>query len=177
MVTLRRFACRDALLDQTEFFLARGEIRFHKSLDGNVIRRAVSIEKFRGSRFDDRVRPMSITTAGITVDPQGAVAMPGGRLAALGQEYLEQRMGEEVTTVIESVMKMIEDAHRMRMVVTDIEHAISRAMLQIQRRNYQKAMKAALHAQSVIRERLEKARQGPPPPPPPANPPPPGVRR
>jgi circadian clock protein KaiC len=162
---------------ETEFFLARGEIRFHKSLDGNVIRRAVSIEKFRGSRFDDRVRPMSITTAGITVDPQGVVAMTGGRLAALGQEYLEQRMGEEVTTVIESVMKMIEDAHRMRMVVTDIEHAISRAMLQIQRRNYQKAMKAALHAQSVILERLEKARQGPPPPPPAANPPPPGVRR
>jgi hypothetical protein len=86
-------------------------------------------------------------------------------------------MGEEVTTVIESVLKMIEDAHRMRMVVTDIEHAISRAMLQIQRRNYQKAMKAALHAQSTIRERMEKARAGPPPPPAPANPPPPAVRR
>src|SRR5437879_11909317 len=52
---------------ETEFFLCRGEIRFHKSLDGNVIRRDVSITQSRGSRFDDRVRPMSITNAGATV--------------------------------------------------------------------------------------------------------------
>ncbi|TLZ67304.1 MAG: hypothetical protein E6K16_00970 [Methanobacteriota archaeon] len=162
---------------ETEFFLCRGEIRFHKSLDGNVIRRAVSIEKFRGSRFDDRVRPMSITNTGVVVDPQGVVAMTGGKLAALGEEYLEQRLGDEVTTVIESVLKLIEDANRMRVAVTDIEHAISRATLQLQRRNYQKAMKAALHAQTLVRERLEKARAGLPPPPNAAAPPPPGVRR
>jgi len=162
---------------ETEFFLSRGEVRFHKSLDGNVIRRAVSIEKFRGSKFDDRVRPMSISTAGITVDAQGVMAMTGGHLAALGEEYLEQRLGDEVTNVIESVLKMIEDAHRARIAVTDVEHAVSRATLQLQRRNYQKALKAALHARSVVQERLEKARAGPPPPPPSASPPAPGVRR
>ena len=162
---------------ETEFFLSRGEIRFHKSLDGNVIRRAVSIEKFRGSKFDDRVRPMSISNTGITVDAQGVMAMTGGHLAALGEEYLEQRLGDEVTTVIESVLKLIEDAHRARIAVTDVEHAISRATLQLQRRNYQKALKAALHARSVAQERLEKARVGPPPPPPTAGPPAPGVRR
>ena len=162
---------------ETEFFLSRGEIRFHKSLDGNVIRRAVSIEKFRGSKFDDRVRPMSISNTGITVDAQGVMAMTGGHLAALGEEYLEQRLGDEVTNVIESVLKMIEDAHRARIAVTDVEHAISRATLQLQRRNYQKALKAALHARSLCQERLEKARVGPPPPPPTAGPPAPGVRR
>jgi hypothetical protein len=61
--------------------------------------------------------------------------------------------------------------------VTDVEHAVSRATLQLQRRNYQKALKAALHARSVVQERLEKARVGPPPPPPSASPPAPGVRR
>src|SRR5256712_1017482 len=162
---------------ETEFFLSRGEIRFHKSLDGNVIRRAVSIDKFRGSKFDDRVRPMSISNTGITVDAQGVMAMTGGHLAALGEEYLEQRLGEEFTNVIESVLKMIGAAHRARIAVTDVEHAVSRATLQLQRRNYQKALKAALHARSVVQERLEKARAGPPPPPPSASPPAPGVRR
>jgi len=157
---------------ETEFFLSRGEIRFHKWLDGNVIRRAASIEKFRGSSFDDRIRPMSISNTGMIVDPQGAVAMTGGRLARIGEAYLEQRLSEEVTTVIEGVLKGVEDAHRLHLSVADVEHALSRAMLQLQRRNYQKALKAALHAQSMLRDRLEK--KSPPPPPPSVAPPPPG---
>jgi KaiC/GvpD/RAD55 family RecA-like ATPase len=162
---------------ETEFFLARGEIRFHKWLDGNVIRRAVSIEKFRGSRFDDRIRPMTISNAGLLVEQQGSVTIQAGRLATLGSAYLEQRIGEEVSTVIEGVLKLIEDANRIRVPATDVEHAISRAMLQLQRRNYQKALKAALNAQSILRERLDRAKQALPPPPPPPAPPPPGVRR
>src|SRR3989442_5105038 len=120
---------------ETEFFLSRGEVRFHKSLDGNVIRRAVSIEKFRGSKFDDRVRPMSISTAGITVDAQGVMAMTGGDPSALGEEYLEQRLRAEVTNAIESLLKMIEDAHPARIPVTDVEDANSPATLQRQPRN------------------------------------------
>jgi len=162
---------------ETEFFLSRGEVRFHKWLDGNVIRRAASIEKFRGSAFDDRIRPMTLSNTGMTVDPQGSVATSGGRLARLGEAYLEQRIAEEVSTVIESVLKLIEDAHKLHIAVPDVEHALSRAMLQLQRRNYQKALKAALHAQSVLRERLEHAAKGPPPPPPTVAPPPPGGRR
>jgi len=45
---------------ETEFFLARGEIRLHKWIDGSAIRRAVSIEKFRGSSFDDKMRLVAI---------------------------------------------------------------------------------------------------------------------
>ena len=162
---------------ETEFFLARGEIRFHKWLDGNVIRRAISIEKYRGSRFDDRIRPITITNAGITVDSQGSVSLTAGRLAKLGDAYLEQRIGDEVSTVIERVMKLIEEANKMRVSASDVEHGISRAMLHLHRKNYQKALKTALNAQSVLRERLDRAKQGLPPPPPRAVPPPPGVRK
>ena len=42
----------------------------------------------------------------------------------------------------------------------------SRAMLHLHRKNYQKALKTALNAQSVLRERLDRAKQGLPPPPP-----------
>ncbi len=162
---------------ETEFFLARGEIRFHKWLDGNVIRRAISIEKYRGSRFDDRIRPITITNAGITVDSQGSVSLTAGRLAKLGDAFLEQRIGDEVSTVIEAVMKLIEEANKMRVSAADVEHGISRAMLHLHRKNYQRALKTALHAQSILRERLDRAKQGLPPPPPRAVPPPPGVRK
>src|SRR3970040_1638777 len=66
---------------ETEFFLSRGEIRLHKWLDGNVIRRAISVEKFRGSSFDDKIRPVKISDAGVTVDPEGSVTVRGRRTA------------------------------------------------------------------------------------------------
>jgi len=158
---------------ETEFFLSRGEIRFHKWLDGNVIRRAVSVEKFRGSAFDDMIRPMAISDAGITVDPAGTVAMASTRQTQLGQAYLEQRIVEEVSTVIEGVLKGIEDANRQKVAVPEVESTISRAMLHMQRRHYEKALKAALHAQATLRERMEGPQKTTPPPPPPAVVPPP----
>src|SRR3989442_6839082 len=57
----------DRKILETEFFLSRGEIRLHKWVDGSVVRRAISIEKFRGSAFDDKMRPVSITEQGIVV--------------------------------------------------------------------------------------------------------------
>src|SRR5207249_2889768 len=52
---------------ETEFFLGRGEIRMHKWIDGSMIRRAVSIEKFRGSAFDDKMHPVTIGDKGMVV--------------------------------------------------------------------------------------------------------------
>ncbi len=51
----------------TEVFLARGEIRLHKSKNPGVIDRAISIEKLRGSDFDEHIRPLRITSNGIEV--------------------------------------------------------------------------------------------------------------
>src|SRR5207245_3830765 len=50
---------------ETEFFLGRGEIRMHKWIDGSMIRRALSIEKFRGSAFDDKMHPVTIGDKGM----------------------------------------------------------------------------------------------------------------
>ena len=51
----------------TEVFLSRGEIRLHKLKDYDPINRGISIEKFRGSDFDEYIRPMRITSKGIEV--------------------------------------------------------------------------------------------------------------
>ena len=157
---------------ETEFFLGRGEIRLHKWIDGSVIRHAVSIEKFRGSAFDDRMRPVSIGAKGMVVSfdaaPQMRGTSPGSKP---GESLLETRLIDEVSNAIENVMRQIEEAHLRQVPVRDVEVSLSRAMLFFQRRNYQKTMKLALACDAELKERLGKAPPRPPtmmPPPPPA---------
>src|SRR6266849_4319896 len=148
---------------ETEFFLARGEIRLNKWIDGSVIRRAISIEKFRGSTFDDRMHPISIGDNGMVVyldaPAQTRVSTPAPKP---GESLLETRLIDEVSNVIESIMRQIEDAHRRQVPIRDIEVSLSRAMLAFQRLNYQKAMKLALACDSELKERLGKAPLPPP---------------
>ena len=47
--------------------MARGEIRLHKWFDGKGMNRGVTIEKYRGSAHDERLRPFRITEEGIEV--------------------------------------------------------------------------------------------------------------
>jgi KaiC/GvpD/RAD55 family RecA-like ATPase len=47
--------------------LARGEIRLHKWFDGRGLMRGVTIEKYRGSSHDSRMRHLKITTSGMIV--------------------------------------------------------------------------------------------------------------
>ena len=148
---------------ETEFFLARGEIRLHKWIDGSAIRRAVSIEKFRGSSFDDKMRLVAIGSKGMVVLLDAPATLRGTSPAPrLGESLLEARLIDEVSNVIEAVMREIEEAHRRQVPVRDVEVALSRAMLAFQRRNYQKAMKLALACDSQLKERIAEA---PPPPP------------
>ena len=139
---------------ETEFFLARGEIRFHKWLDGSVIRRAVSVEKFRGSAFDDRLRPMTIGDQGLVVYPDLAIATPAGTVARGGETLLEARIIDEISNLIESSLRKVEEAHRRQIPAKDAEVALSRAMLHFQRRHYQKALKQALAAMAQLEQAL-----------------------
>ena len=56
----------------TAVYLSRGEIRLHKSNRKGVASRGVGIEKFRGSDFDEHIRPLKITPKGIRVDSNGS---------------------------------------------------------------------------------------------------------
>lgn len=155
---------------ETEFFLGRGEIRLLKWIDGSSVRRAISIEKFRGSRFDDHVRPLSITPAGIVVYPDQQVAMANGGTMKAGDSLLEMRIIDDISNILESALHKLEEAQRRQIPVRDVEVSLSRAMLHFQRKNYQKAMKAALACNSQLEQRLSGV---PPPPAASAVPPPP----
>lgn len=52
---------------EVEVHIARGEIRLHKWIDGRGMTRGVTIEKFRGSSHDSRLRSMKISSDGVTV--------------------------------------------------------------------------------------------------------------
>jgi hypothetical protein len=154
---------------ETEFFLGRGEIRLHKWIDGPTVRRAISVEKFRGSRFDDRIRPMSITGKGLVVHVDQQVAAPNGTTTKGAESILELRIIDEVSNLLESALRKVEEAQRRQIVVKDIEVALSRAMVHFQRKNYQKAMKQALACNSQLEQRLAALAPPPdstPPPPP-----------
>ena len=51
----------------TDVFLSRGEIRLHKIQRNNRLVRGISIEKMRGTGFDDNIRPLRISSSGIDV--------------------------------------------------------------------------------------------------------------
>jgi KaiC/GvpD/RAD55 family RecA-like ATPase len=52
----------------TEILLARGEIRLHKAKGTSEFTRGISIEKMRGSEFDEHIRPFRMTSSGIEVE-------------------------------------------------------------------------------------------------------------
>ncbi len=154
---------------ETEFFLSRGEIRMHKWIDGASVRRAISIEKFRGSRFDDHIRPVAITGKGLVVYADQQVALTNGGSTKGGESLLEVRIIDDISNVLESALRKVEEAQRRQIPVRDVEIALSRAMLHFQRKNYQKAMKQALACNSQLEQRLGIV----PPPPVTVAPPPP----
>ncbi|MBU0685837.1 MAG: AAA family ATPase [Candidatus Thermoplasmatota archaeon] len=53
-----------------EVHVARGDIRLHKWFDGRGLMRGITVEKYRGSSHDQRLRMMKISSAGIDVKTQ-----------------------------------------------------------------------------------------------------------
>jgi len=130
----------DTSMIETEFFLARGMIRLHKWLDGSSIKRAISIEKMRGSGFDDKMRPLTIGPNGVTVDAAGKIPLNSTVVHALGSQFMEARIAEQVTVSIEKAFEMAEQCRRQGHDVSHAEMDLTRAMLMIQRGQLNEAM-------------------------------------
>jgi len=157
----------DTSLIETEFFLARGKIRLHKWLDGNMIRRAISIEKLRGSGFDDRMRPMMIGPAGVVVDPGGRIPLNSTVMHALGSQFLETNIAEQVTKSIEKAFETAEACRRQGHDISHVEMDLTRAMLMIQRGQLHEAMELVERVRVGMELMLKPQAERPVPPPPP----------
>ena len=104
---------------------------------------------------------MAIGSTGIVIDPRGKVSMRTGLHGRLGTAFLERRIVDEVSNVIESILHGVQEAARNRIPVREIDAILSRAMLAFHRKHYDAALKLALEAQAIL---TEKMRTPPPPP-------------
>jgi KaiC/GvpD/RAD55 family RecA-like ATPase len=145
---------RDPTSLETEFLLARGEVRLHKWLDGDRVKRAVSVERLRGSAFDDRYRPMVIGDRGMVVYPTGEVPSRGLSAGTVGAAFLEGRVADELANLFEDALQAVDAAHRRRLGVKDAESALLRAMLAFHRRRYETAFRHVLEARTILDARL-----------------------
>ncbi len=136
------------------FSLTRGEIRMHKWVEGTKILRAISVEKLRGSPFDDRFRPMSIGPKGMVVDAEGMVNLNGKEPDLSAAAYLENILSEEAFEVMEQVLVGLQEAYRKGVATGDLQAALLRAVLFFNLKRYDDMVREAAACLDKLRQRL-----------------------
>ncbi len=137
-----------------ESLLVRGEMLMHKWIDGNVVRRAISIERMRGTSFDEKLRPMVIGGRGIIVYPDTPVATKGPLLRTIGASFLEERLAAEVNGRMDDVISALEAVRAGEGETTEAEAALLRAVVALQRKRYDESLRHLLAANSRLAEEL-----------------------
>lgn len=137
------------------FFLTRGEVRLHKWFEAGKVRRAVSVEKFRGSGFDDHFRPMEITSQGLVVHPEQEVDLKGKEPDLTPYTYVRDMEAEEAFEVIEDALRMAQDARVKGVDVADVQLALTRAALLFELKRYNEMLTTAVRALDTLRSRLQ----------------------
>ena len=150
---------------ETEFFLARGKIRVHKWLDGTSIRRAISIEKYRGSSFDDKMRPMTIGREGVSVNSAGVVPPNSTVMGTISAQLFERGLAEQITRSIEDLFEKTERCRKRGHDISHTEMDLTKAMLALQRKHYQEAVDIVEKVSEKIGVLLAQDKEKPPPPP------------
>lgn len=141
----------------TEFLLSRGEIRLHKWFESNAVRRAISIEKLRGSPFDDRYRPMVIGSKGIFVQADGQVALHGQRSDGYVGNFLRDILAEESSELLDEVVRLWEYCLKRGIDIRDLEPRIYRTMVYLSLGRHEDVIRQCLSILEVMRQRRDKA--------------------
>lgn len=144
---------------ETEFLLARGEIRLHKWYESHAVRRAVSIEKFRGSPFDDTYRPMVIGGDGLFIHAEGQVAVDGRRTDGSVGRFLRDILSEEVSEVLEEIFRVWERCESEGANVRDLRPRIYRALVHLQLGRHEDVLRQAMAILEALRERRAQAKR------------------
>jgi len=152
----------DPTVLDSEFLLARGELLMHKWIDGSAVRRALSIERMRGTGFDDRMRPLVIGARGITVYADTPVATKGPLFRTIGASFLENRLSDDVTRKMDEVLGSIEAVRKANGDTAEAEGILLRAVVSMQRKRFDEAVRLLMSAKAKMAEEiriLEAARR------------------
>lgn len=142
----------------TEYLLARGEIRIQKWFESNAVRRAVSIERFRGSPFDEHYRPMLIGKEGLFVQATGEVALHGKRTDGVLKRFIDDIMADEAFEVLEEIILLWEDLEAKGVSIQDLKPRIYRVMVHLQMGRHDDVLRQCWPLLKALRKRKERAR-------------------
>lgn len=139
---------------ESEFLLARGEIFLHKWIDGNAVRRAISVERFRGTPFDERLRPITIGRQGVSVFPNASITAKGELSRTIDRPFLEGRVAAEVNERLDDVLQALETVRSKGGETADAEAALLRGVVAMHRKRYEEAIRHLITARSKLTEEL-----------------------
>ena len=139
---------------ESEFFLARGQIMLHKWIDGNHVRRAISVDRMRGTSFDDRLRPMEIGPRGMTVFPNAAITAKGELARTIDRPFLENRVAADVSARIDDVLANLETVRGLDGETSEAEAALLRGIVAFHRKRYEEAVRYMITAKSKLSDEL-----------------------
>ena len=142
----------DAL--ESEFLLARGEILMHKWIEADHVRRAISIERIRGTPFDDRVRPLSIDKHGLTVFPAATIAARGELTRSIDRPFLDNRAADDVNARLDDVLEALESVRKLGGETAEAEGALMRGVVALNRRRHEEAIRHLITAKTRLSEEL-----------------------
>ena len=139
---------------ESEFLLSRGEIFLHKWIDGNTMRRAISIERMRGTEFDERLRPMTIGPQGMTVFPNATVTARGELTRSIDRPFLESQAAEEVNARVDDVLASVEAVRRVGGQTGEAEAALLRGVVALNRKRFEEAVRHLVTAKTRLTEEM-----------------------
>ncbi|MGI0149943.1 MAG: RAD55 family ATPase, partial [Thermoplasmata archaeon] len=138
-----------------ESLLARGELLMHKWIDGSAVRRAVSVERMRGTGFDERMRPLVIGARGITVYADTPVATKGPLFRTIGTSFLENRLSDEVTKKMDEVLGALEAVRKADGDTSATEGLLLRAVVAMQRKRFDEALRLLTSGKAKMTEEIQ----------------------
>ncbi|MGB9636196.1 MAG: ATPase domain-containing protein [Thermoplasmata archaeon] len=140
-----------------EFLVARGEIRLHKEIIKGTIVRGISIERFRGSKHDTRIRPLEFTKEGLKIR---IPLITSKQISSAARVTFSE---EEIQGIVEQICDMnawveskLEKCVEIGIDVSVIESLIDKSKMLMDAGNYDEALECAKEAWNLTDHKLNQ---------------------
>jgi KaiC/GvpD/RAD55 family RecA-like ATPase len=144
-----------------EMFLARGEFRLHMWREKGELKRGITIEIYKGSKHDESMQPLEITSSGIVIGK--VMRKPRKKKEKImAPEAVEEVVGvpeepkllDEFARVVASIEGVINDCKDAGIKVDDIEKQLVSAKKFVEKGEYKKGLALVTNAETTIDARI-----------------------
>ncbi|MCL4325590.1 MAG: hypothetical protein M1481_01990 [Candidatus Thermoplasmatota archaeon] len=140
-----------------EMLLARGEIKLYKWINKNKQKMGIAIEKYRGNRFDSKMRPYIISDNGILVDSSVEtfientmdIPPPPVNISEQHEENIEIEE-KDVTRIITEIIEGMKKAKDLGIDITPIHKEIEISLTLLKKRSFNESIAHVIKAQKIL---------------------------